>query len=62
MKIDNSPFERAEEIRDFEQTLKNQNYIQEDIKGRLKTGNSCYRSVQNLCLPVGYPKISKIKI
>ena len=26
----------------------NQNSIQEEIKSRLKPGNTCYRSVQNL--------------
>jgi hypothetical protein len=29
-------------------TLTNQNSIQEEIKSRLKQGNACYRSVQNL--------------
>ena len=29
-------------------TLTNQNYIQEEIKSRLKSGNSCYYSVKNL--------------
>ena len=29
-------------------TLTNQNSIQEDIKGRLKSGNACHHSVQNL--------------
>jgi hypothetical protein len=29
-------------------TLKNQNYIQEEIKSRLKSGNACYHWVQNL--------------
>ena len=28
--------------------LKNQNYIQEEIKSRLKSGNACYHSVKNL--------------
>ena len=35
-------------------TLKYQISIQEDIKSRLKSGNACYHSVQNLlstCLP-----------
>ena len=30
--------------------LTNKNYIQEEIKCRLKAGNSCYYSVQTLCL------------
>jgi hypothetical protein len=29
-------------------TLKNQNSFQEEIKSRLKSGNACYHSVQNL--------------
>jgi len=29
-------------------TLTNQNYIQEEIKNRLKSGNACCHSVQNL--------------
>ena len=29
-------------------TLTNQNSIQEEIKSRLKSGNACYYSVQNL--------------
>ena len=28
----------------------NQNFIQDEIKCRLKAGNSCYYSVQTLCL------------
>jgi len=28
-------------------TLTNQNYMQEEIKSRLKSGNACYHSVQN---------------
>jgi len=29
-------------------TLANQNSVQEEIKSRLKSGNACYYSVQNL--------------
>jgi hypothetical protein len=29
-------------------SLMNQNSIQEEIKGRLRSGNACYHSVQNL--------------
>ena len=36
MKTDNSSFERVEEFRYLERTSKNQNYIQEEIKSRLK--------------------------
>jgi len=48
MKTDNSSFERVEEFKYLETTLTNQNSIQEEIKSRLKSGNACYHSVQNL--------------
>ena len=48
MKIDSSSIERVEEVKYLGTTLKNQNSIQEEIKSRLKLGNACYYSVQNL--------------
>ena len=48
MKFDNSSIERVEEFKYFETTLTNQNSIQEEIKSRLKLGNACYHSVQNI--------------
>ena len=42
--------------------MTNQNFIQEKIKCRLKGGNSCYYSVQTLCLLDFSLKICKIKI
>ena len=48
MKVDNSSIERVEEFKYLGTTLTNQNYIQEGIKSRLKLGNACYHSVQNL--------------
>jgi hypothetical protein len=47
-KIGKSPFEREEEFGNVGTTLANQNFMQEEIKGRLKLGNVCYHSVQNL--------------
>jgi hypothetical protein len=56
IKIDNSSFEKVEEFKYL--TLTNQHYIQEDIKSRLKLGNACYHSVQNLLSSTFcYPKI-----
>jgi hypothetical protein len=44
VKTVNISFERVEE---FETTLRNQNFIQEEIK-RVKSRNACYLSVHNL--------------
>jgi hypothetical protein len=46
--IDNKSFERVEEFKYLEATLTNRNSIHEEIKTRLKSGNACYHSVQNL--------------
>ena len=43
-------------------TLTNKNYIQEEIKSRLKLGNACYYSVQNLLSSSLLSKTLKIKI
>ena len=48
MKIDNSSIERVEEFKYLGTTLTSKNSIQEEINGRLKVGNACYYSVQNL--------------
>ena len=48
MKTDNSSIERMEEFKYLGTRLTNQNSIQEEIKNRLKLGNACYYSVQNL--------------
>jgi len=62
MKIDNSSIERVEEFKYFGTTLTNQNSIQEEIKSRMKLGNSCYYSVQNLLSSRLLSKNLKIKI
>jgi hypothetical protein len=43
-------------------TLTNQNSIDEEIKSRLKTGNACYHSVQNLLSSSLLSRSVKIKI
>jgi len=48
IKIDNSSFERVEQFKYLETTLTHQDSIQEEIKSRLKSGNACYHSIQNL--------------
>ena len=40
--------ERMEEVKYLGTNLTNQISIQEEIKSRLKSGNACYHSVQNL--------------
>ena len=43
-------------------TLTNQNFMQVEIKSRLKLGNACYHSVQNLLSSTLLPKNLKTKI
>jgi len=62
IKINNSSYERVEEFKYSGKTLTNQNSIQEEIKSRLKSGNACYHSVQNLLTSSLLTKSIKIKI
>ena len=62
MKMDNSSIERVEEFKYLGTALTNQNSIQEEIKCRLKLGNACYYSVQNLLSSSLLSKTLRIKI
>jgi len=62
MKIDNSSIERVEEFKYLGRTLTNENSSQEEIKSRLKSGNACYYSVQNLLSSRLLSKNLKLKI
>ena len=62
MRIDNSTFERVEGFKYLGTTLTNQNCIAEEIKSRLRSGNACYHSVQNLLSSRLLSKKLKIKI
>jgi hypothetical protein len=62
VKIDNRSIERVEELKYQETMLTDQNSIQEEIKSRLKLGNACYHSVQNLLSSRLLSKNLKIKI
>jgi len=62
IKIDNSSFERVEDIKYLGITLTNENSIQEEIKCRLKLGNACYYSAENLSSSSLLSKNLNIKI
>jgi len=47
IKIENKSSEMVEQFRYLGRNLTNQNSIQEEIKCRLKSQNSCYHSVQH---------------
>jgi hypothetical protein len=48
IQIGNESFETVEQFKYLGTTLTNQNSVHEEIKSRLKSGNACYHSVQNL--------------
>jgi len=62
VRIDNSTFDRVEEFKYLGTTSTNQNSIAEEIKSRLRSGNACYHSVQNLLSSMLLSKNLKIKI
>ena len=62
IKNDNNSFEKVEEFKYLGTILTSQNSIQEGNKSRLKSGNACYYSVQNLLSSNLLSKIIEIKI
>jgi hypothetical protein len=62
LKIDSKSFERVEEFKYLGATLTNRNSIHEEIKSRLKSGNACYHSLQNLLSSRLLSKNTKIKV
>jgi hypothetical protein len=62
IKIYNKSFERVEEFKYLGATLTKRNCIHEEIKSRLKSGNACYHSVQNLLSSRLLSKHTKIRV
>ena len=62
MKIENRSFEVVDEFKYLGTNLRNQNYIQEEIKSRLKSGNAGYHVVQNLLSSSSLSKDLNVKI
>jgi len=62
IKNDNSTLEKLDEFKYLGTNLTNQNSIQEEIKSRLKSGNACCHSVQNILSASLLPKYIKFKI
>jgi hypothetical protein len=61
-KVDNKSFERVEHFKYLGTTLTNGSSIHGEIKSRLKSGNACYHSVQDLLSSRLLSKNIKIKI
>jgi len=62
MKTCNESFRKVEQTRYLRTTLPNENCIHKKIKSRLKSGNTCYHSVQNNLSSSLLSKNGKIKI
>jgi len=62
IKIDYKYFERVEQFVYLGTTLTNQNFIPKEIKSRLKSGNVCYNSAQNLIFFQFAIERTKIKV
>ena len=62
VRIENITFERVEQFKYLETTFTFQNSIREEIKSRLRSGNACYHSVQNLLSSRLLSRKLKIKI
>jgi hypothetical protein len=62
IKIANRSFEDVAKFRHFRTTLTDQNYMHEEIKSGLNSGNTCYHSVQSLLSSRLLSRNLKVKI
>ena len=62
IKIGSNFYEKVKTFKYLGSLLKNQNYIQQEKKNRIKAGNSCCYSVQHSCLLYVSLRIRKMKI
>jgi hypothetical protein len=62
IKIAHRSFENVSQFKYLGTTVTNQNFIQEEIKRRLNSGNACYHSVENLLSSRLLSKKLKIRI
>jgi hypothetical protein len=62
MKIDSKSSAGVEQLKHLSTTLTDGIFIQEEIKSRLKSGNACYHSVQNILSSRLLSKYIKIRI
>jgi len=59
-KISNTSFERKEQLKNFGETLTNQNSIRVEIESIFNAGNTCCHSVLRLMSSVCYPNIQDV--
>jgi hypothetical protein len=62
LKIPNRCFENMAQFKCLGTTVADQNFLQEEIKRRLNSGNACYHSVKNLMSSHLLSKNVKIRI
>jgi hypothetical protein len=62
IKIGDRSYEHVVQFKYLGTTVTNENFIQEEIKRRLNSGNACYHSVQNLLSSRLLSKSIKIRI
>jgi len=60
--IDNINFERVEHFKYLGKVLTDKNFIHEEIKSRLKSGNACSHSMKNILSSSLLSKVYKVKI